>query len=104
MPFLALAEACDKNTYEYIRSHKHTTPILGGIVNPRGRAPGTASPPTSQPEEEEESGSDEDSDDDTIKLTFRSGVTKDITFRVRQTTKCSVILNAYLEKAGLAGK
>lgn len=39
-----------------------------------------------------------------MKLTFRSAVSKDIALTVRPTTKCNVILKAFLKRAGLSSK
>lgn len=39
-----------------------------------------------------------------MKLTFRSAISKDITLTVRPTTKCSLILKAFLKRAGLSDK
>ena len=89
-------EGYEKSTYDYMRTHRDVTP------EPSGSGFG-ASSPRAQSEDPSVAGSD-DEDDDKMKLTFRSAVTKSITLTVRPTTKCSVILNAFLKRAGMADK
>ncbi|KAK7690286.1 hypothetical protein QCA50_006941 [Cerrena zonata] len=101
-------EACDKNTYEYIRSNPTRAPSLvpqdlHEITNihrplsPTIEEPEYKSPePESQPEKEE--------DDDKFKLILRGKDVKDVTLTVRPTTKCSAIIKAFLKSVGLTEK
>ena len=91
-------EGYEKTTYDYILAHRHATPEPSGISPSRAATPSVDSAAAS------EAGSEDDEDDDTMKLTFRSAVSKDITLTVRPTTKCSVILKAFLKRAGLSDK
>ncbi|KIP09691.1 hypothetical protein PHLGIDRAFT_126128 [Phlebiopsis gigantea 11061_1 CR5-6] len=95
----ALFEGYEKTTYDYVLAHRHATPEPSGHISLlRAATPSVNSVAAS------EAGSDQDEDDDTMKLTFRSAVSKDITLTVRPTTKCSVILKAFLTRAGLSDK
>lgn len=47
---------------------------------------------------------EDDDDDDVFKLVVRSGVTKDVTLKVRPTTTCGAIVKAFLKRAGIADK
>ena len=93
-----IPEGCDKATYDYIRTHRRTTPLPGeddtGAALDAVRA---------QSEAPSDAASDDD-DSDKMKLTFRSSATKDITLTVRPTTTCSTILKAFLKRAGLSDK
>jgi hypothetical protein len=93
-------EGCDKATYDYIRTHRDTTPDLSGTNLP---APDGRSPRADSEEPSEAGGSDEESGGK-MKLTFRSAVTKPITLTVRPTTKCGVILKAFLKRVGMTDK
>ncbi|KAI5980725.1 hypothetical protein EDD15DRAFT_2344689 [Pisolithus albus] len=89
-------EACDKNTYEYMRTR---------------RLQRSHSPPTQDVASEDEASSDDDhshtdsdaesSGGDKLKLVFRSTVTDDVTLTVRPTTTCGAIVKAFLKAAGL---
>ena len=99
--------ACDKVTYEYVREQSRTT-----VPMPE--------PPSHNDNEEDLASATEehmldhdmesdagvsDSEGDTFKLVLRSSLTsRDITLTVRPTTKCGAIVQAFLKKAGLAGK
>ncbi|KAH9042155.1 hypothetical protein EDB85DRAFT_2139510 [Lactarius pseudohatsudake] len=63
-------------------------------------------PPGSMEDGESESDvqSVAEEDDDTFKLVVRSGMTKDVTLKVRPTTSCGAIVKAFLRRAGIADK
>jgi Ubiquitin-2 like Rad60 SUMO-like len=95
-------DASDVATFEYLREHRHERPppIADGSTQ-WSPSPGSA--------EDAESESDaqsmaEDDDDDVFKLVVRSGVTKDVTLKVRPTTTCGAIVKAFLKRAGIADK
>ncbi|KAH7927763.1 hypothetical protein BV22DRAFT_248311 [Leucogyrophana mollusca] len=95
-------EACDKPTYEYIRSHRHQrspSPLLQDLQQQSGRSP--SADPQSEAESEAES-----TTGDKFKIILRSAVTKDkdISLTVRPTTTCGTIVNAFLKSAGLSEK
>lgn len=88
-------EACDKNTYEYMRTR---------------RLQRSHSPPSQDDASEDEASSDdhshtesdaESSGGDKLKLVFRSTVADDVTLTVRPTTTCGAIVKAFLKTAGL---
>lgn len=83
-----------------MRTHRDVTPEHSGS-NLRGPELGS---PRAQSEEPSEAGGSDDEDEEKLKLTFRSAVTKPITLTVRPTTRCSVILKAFLKRAGMADK
>ncbi|KAF8262279.1 hypothetical protein EI94DRAFT_1744017 [Lactarius quietus] len=95
----AQMDASDVTTFEHLREQRHETPFAGQSND--------WSPPT-HTAEDGESESDVQSvaeeDDDIFKLVVRSGVTKDITLKVRQTTSCGAIVKAFLRRAGIADK
>ncbi|EKM51606.1 uncharacterized protein PHACADRAFT_261849 [Phanerochaete carnosa HHB-10118-sp] len=94
----AILEGYDKATYDYIRTHRHTTPMA---------SEDDAGADTGEARTQSEAPSDAVSDDDNeekIKLIFRSAATKPITLTVRPTTKCNTILKAFLKRAGLSDK
>ena len=93
-------DASNLMTYEYLREHRQERPS----PTPDSLAQ-ASSPPGSV--ENRESDSDyqpmaDDDDDDTFKLVVRSGVTKDITLKVRPTTTCGAIVKAFLKRAEIA--
>lgn len=93
------SDASDRATFEYLREHRQErhTPIAD--------APTQSSPLGSAEEEESESEAQstvDDDDDDVFKLVVRSGVTKDVILKVRQTTTCGAIVKAFLKRAGIA--
>jgi hypothetical protein len=95
------SDASDLVTYEYLRAHRQEHPP------PTANAPALgSSPPPSAEDEESNSDSqsmvDDDDDDDIFKLVVRSGVTKDVTLKVRPTTTCGAIVKAFLKRAGIA--
>src|SRR6267154_3058844 len=96
------SDASDLVTYEYLRKHRQDRPP------PTANAPAQeSSPPGSAEDGESDSDSQsmaDDDDDDIFKLVVRSGVTKDITLKVRPTTSCSAIVKAFLKRAGIADK
>ncbi|KAI6103068.1 hypothetical protein EV401DRAFT_1875649 [Pisolithus croceorrhizus] len=88
-------EACDKNTYEYMRTR---------------RLQRSHSPPPQDDASEDEAPSDdhshsesdaESSGGDKLKLVFRSTAADDVTLTVRPTTTCGAIVKAFLKAAGL---
>jgi len=95
-------DASDFATFEYLREHRHehSSPIGDAV-------PQESSPPNgtedSESESETQSAADDD-DGDVFKLIVRSGVTKDVTLKVRPTTSCGAIVKAFLKRAGLADK
>jgi len=95
-------DASDFATFEYLREHRHERPSPIGDAVPQESSPlnGTED---DEPESETQSVADDD-DDDVFKLIVRSGVTKDITLKVRPTTSCGAIVKAFLKRAGLADK
>ncbi|EIN12924.1 hypothetical protein PUNSTDRAFT_82406 [Punctularia strigosozonata HHB-11173 SS5] len=101
-------EACNKQTFEYLRTHRNT----------RGRSPSippaeSHGPPRSPsllpfaPSEQDTSGSDLGSDtqesaSDTFKIVLRAEkAPKDVILLVRPTTLCSTIVAAFLKANGL---
>jgi len=94
--------ASDFATFEYIREHRHERPppAEGGLAQ-------WSSPPGSADGDEFESDAQSnagDDDDDVFKLVIRSGVTEDVTLKVRPTTSCGAIVKAFLKRAGIADK
>ena len=107
LEFIFPSEACDKNTYEYIRSNPNRSPSLAPLDTSTTKSTNPAlhiieeipsKPPTPEPASEKEE------EDDKFKLILRAKDVKDITLTVRPTTKCSAIIRAYLKSAGLADK
>ena len=93
-------DASDLVTYEYLREHRQERPpptanVLAQASSPPGSAEGEDSDSDSQ------SMADDD-DGDIFKLVVRSGVTKDVTLKVRATTTCGAIVKAFLRRAGIA--
>jgi len=87
-------------TYEYLREHRQEHPPPTANVLAQG-----SSPPGSAEDGESESDSQsmaDDDDGDIFKLVVRSGVTKDVTLKVRPTTTCGAIVKAFLKRAGIA--
>lgn len=98
---LLCVEGCDKITHEYLLAHPNTSPEPSADHPPHSRG---ASPTQSDAHTDAGSGSEDGEDDDKMKLIFRSAVSKDVTLTVRPTTKCSVILKAFLKRVGMADK
>ncbi|KAI0081641.1 hypothetical protein K474DRAFT_1756869 [Panus rudis PR-1116 ss-1] len=94
-------EACEKRTYDYIRSHRRRSPSVTNFPNDSPSKARGLSPTLEEPEEPDDGPEEED---DKFKLTLRSAATKDITLTVRPTTKCKAIIQAFLKQAGLADK
>jgi hypothetical protein len=94
-------DASDQVTFEYLRERRYerTPPIAD--------APLQSSSPLGSAEDAE---SDADAqlmaedDDDIFTLVVRSGVTKDVTLKVRHTTTCGAIVKAFLKRAGIVEK
>ena len=87
-------------TYEYLREHRQERPP------PTANAPAQGtSPPGSAEDGDSDSDSQsmaDDDDGDIFKLVVRSGVTKDVTLKVRPTTTCGAIVKAFLKRAEIA--
>ncbi|KAJ7486102.1 hypothetical protein B0H11DRAFT_1138409 [Mycena galericulata] len=91
--------ACDKSTWEYLRTHP-----AASALDPEPDVPDTDAPSPGH-SNAEESEAESDAGGETFKLCLRSAVTtKDITVTVRPTTTCGAIVTAFLKKAGLADK
>jgi SUMO-like protein len=93
-------DASDLVTYEYLREHRQEHPPPDANALAQG-----SSPPGSAEDGESESDTQsmaDDDDGDIFKLVVRSGVTKDVTLKVRQTTTCGAIVKAFLKRAGIA--
>ncbi|KIK91591.1 hypothetical protein PAXRUDRAFT_13704 [Paxillus rubicundulus Ve08.2h10] len=92
-------EACDKHTYEYIRTHhSQRSPSPSLQDKPHSSRCSLSVSPRSDAESEAESTGGEK-----IKLIFRSAATKDKTFPliVRPNTTCGAIVKAFLKAARL---
>lgn len=93
-------DASDLVTYEYLREHRQELPPPTANALAQG-----SSPPGSA--EDGDSDSDpqsmaDDDDGDIFKLVVRSGITKDVTLKVRPTTTCGAIVKAFLKRAVIA--
>lgn len=96
----AQMDASDFATYEYLREHRQERSTPTANAPPQG-----SSPPGSAGGGDSDSDSQsmaDDDDDDIFKLVVRSGVTKDVTLKVRPTTTCGAIVMAFLKRAGIA--
>jgi Ubiquitin-2 like Rad60 SUMO-like len=94
-------DASDLVTFEYLREHRYeqTPPIADEppqLSSPLGSTDDAASEADAQ--------SVADDDDDVFTLVVRSGVTKDVTLKVRPTTTCGAIVKAFLKRAGIVEK
>ncbi len=91
-----------------MRSNRHATPANDQTHYIRDPSPSRArSPSVLTPDDESATGTEVESDeedDDKFKIILRSSIGKDVSLTVRQTTKCSAILKAFLKKAGIADK
>lgn len=105
LTFFLFVDACDKVTYDYLRTQRHRSP---SVVMDRGPTTNGVRPLTPTQEEEEDAASDGASDapaqGETLKIILQSKVTKDISLTVRPTTTCSSIIKAFLKAAGLTDK
>ncbi|EPQ51043.1 hypothetical protein GLOTRDRAFT_81649 [Gloeophyllum trabeum ATCC 11539] len=97
--------ACEKTTYEYIRTHRLDIGAPGADKDDKWP------PPTRSPsagfgsDAESDSGVESESQaEDKFKLVLRSAVTDKITVTVRPTTTCAAIVKAFLKSAGLTEK
>ncbi|KDQ62609.1 hypothetical protein JAAARDRAFT_30522 [Jaapia argillacea MUCL 33604] len=92
-------EACEKTTYEYLRTHNfQTTPSLGDDAHlppSRTRSPSLGA----ESEAESESG-----DAGKFKLIVRGRGTKEVSLTVKPTATCGAIVRAFLKSAGLSDK
>jgi hypothetical protein len=95
----AQLDATDVTTFEHLREQRHESPFAGQSNN-------WSPPPDTAEDGESESDvqSAAEEDDDTFKLVVRSGMTKDVTLKVRPTTSCGAIVKAFLRRAGIADK
>jgi hypothetical protein len=90
-----MIEACDKQTYEYIRTHRHE-------ASNRAASPSNPNIAKQNIHSDEEDSAAESDAGDKFKLILRSAATtKDITLTVKPTTKCSAIVKAFIKKAKL---
>jgi hypothetical protein len=87
--FTHFPEACNKVTYEYIRTQRHSD-----ASSPR-RATDRASLEPVTVSDDESSGGDK------LKLILRSAGYKDVAVTVRPTTKCEAILKEFMRRSGL---
>ena len=93
-------------TFEYLQAHPHqesaTSAAPSNTLHARDDSPVLIDEDSPAPsEDEDESG---DGDGDTLKITLRSAITKPLTLTVRQTTKCSAIIQAFLKHHNLTDK
>ncbi|KAH9080569.1 hypothetical protein EDB83DRAFT_2215545 [Lactarius deliciosus] len=99
MSDICVLDASDVTTFEYLREQRHEPhpPLAGSSTS-------WTPPPGSMEDGESESDvqSVAEEDDDTFKLVVRSGMTKDVTLKVRPTTSCGAIVKAFLRRAGIA--
>lgn len=90
-------EACDKNTYEYMRSLRLQRPH-----SPVPQADDASEEGATSSDDHSHADSDaESSGGDKFKLIFRSTVVDDVTLTVRPTTSCGAIVKAFLKAASL---
>jgi hypothetical protein len=90
-------DASNLVTYEYLREHRQERPPPAADALAQG-----TSPPGSAEDAETETDFQpmaDDDDGDILKLVVRSGVTMDVTLKVRQTTTCGAIVKAFLKRA-----
>lgn len=94
--------ACNKATFDYLRTHPLTSQTDPDelsdteVASRDGSISPTHDPNTSDAESQ---------GGDTFKLILRSAITpKDITLTVRPTTKCGAIVKAFLKSAGFANQ
>ncbi|KAI0087049.1 hypothetical protein BDY19DRAFT_907909 [Irpex rosettiformis] len=98
-------DAYDKQTFEYLQKNRHRSPgpsnALNAVHQSRESSPagteGDDSAAASEAEEDAE-------DDDRLKITLRAASLKSLNLTVRQTTKCSAILRAFLKYNNLSEK
>ncbi|KAJ6584174.1 hypothetical protein DFH09DRAFT_267560 [Mycena vulgaris] len=92
--------ACDKTTWEYLRTHP-----VASTAAPVIDVDSDTDAPSPVYSNAQESDTESDAGGETFKLVLRSALTtKDITLTVRPTTTCGAIVQAFLKKAGLADK
>ncbi|KAI9465518.1 hypothetical protein BJY52DRAFT_586407 [Lactarius psammicola] len=97
----AQMDASDVTTFEHLREQRHELhPPVAGSSTSWTPPPGG----TEDGESESDVQSIAEEDDDIFKLVVRSGVTKDVTLKVRPTTNCGAIVKAFLRRAGIADK
>lgn len=101
---ITFIEACDKITFEYLQTHRHRSP---GTNNARNNVSTSGHESPVDVDDDSAAPSDVDNesgDEDTLKITLRSAITKPLTLTVRQTTKCSAIVQAFLKQNNLTDK
>lgn len=89
-------DACNKTTYDYIRSQRHQSPFAPEHDNQPNRSTSPLSP-NGDPAVDSDA---ESVGDEKFKLTLRSAVST-VTLTVRPSTTCGAIVNAFLKSAGL---
>ncbi|KAH9889910.1 hypothetical protein C8Q73DRAFT_793280 [Cubamyces lactineus] len=107
-------EACEKETFHYLQENKRMRsesvappePLQQGILSRRSPSRAPSITELSDSGDDNAGPGSDDKDDapsDVFQLVVRSERTKgkDITLRVRPTTKCGAIVRAFLKKAGL---
>ena len=95
------SDASSLVTFEYLREHRQERPpSIANALAERSSPSGSAEDDES--ESDAQSNADDDDDDDVFKLVVRSGVTKDVTLKVRPTTSCGAIVKAFLKRVGIA--
>jgi hypothetical protein len=97
-----LTEACDKQTYEYIQTHRHRSPGPSNALNVASQSRGVS--PAAAGESAAESDAEESGGGETFKITLRASSLKPLTLTVKQTTKCSSIIKAFLKHHNLSDK
>ena len=97
---LITVDAYDKQTFEYLQNHRHQSPGPTAAFNEsRGSSPAVTEGESAA--SEAEGGAD---DDDKLRITLRAASLKSYNITVRQTTKCSAILAAFLKHHKLTDK
>ncbi|KAI0304445.1 hypothetical protein B0F90DRAFT_1889935 [Multifurca ochricompacta] len=94
-------DASDMATFEYLREQRHEGPPPTTDAAERSPSPFVSADGA---ESESDVQSTAEDDDDVFKLIVRSGVTKDVTLKVRPTTSCGAIVKAFLKRTGIADK
>lgn len=95
-------EACDKNTFDYLQTHRLSSPndAADDAFTSRDATPFSIEESSSALSEAAEDSGDED----TFRIKLQSTLTKPVTLTVRQSTKCSAVINAFLRHHNLSDK
>ena len=96
------SDASDLVTYEYLRAHRQERPPPTANVPAQGSSPLASAEDADSDSDFDSHSMADDDDDDIFKLVVRSGVTKDVTLKVRPTTTCGAIVKAFLKRADIA--